>query len=103
MLRIRRDDLVYVLKGKDKGKKGKVLMVEPALGRALVENINLCKRTRRPTQDNPKGGIVAKEALIALSSLMLVCKQCNKPSRFTTVTLKDGSRSRKCKECDGVM
>lgn len=103
MLRIRRDDLVYVLKGKDKGKKGKVLKVDLALERAIVENINLCKRTRRPTQDNPKGGVFAKEAPIALSNLMLVCKQCSKPSRFGTAVLKDGSRSRKCKECGGVV
>lgn len=103
MQRIRRDDIVYVLSGKEKGKKGKVLRVFPQVGKALVENLNLVKKSRRRTQDNPQGGIVSKESAIAISNLMLVCKQCNKPARFLNFTLKDGSKSRQCKSCDGVM
>ena len=103
MLRVRRDDMVQVLTGKDKGKKGKVLRVYIGQGKALVENLNLVKKSRRRTQDNPQGGVVSKEAPIAVSNLMLVCHQCNKPARFAVVTAKDGTRSRQCKSCSGVM
>ena len=103
MLRIRREDMVYVLAGKEKGKKGKVLRVYIAQGKALVENLNLIKKSRRRTQDSPQGGVVSKEAPIPLSNLKLICRQCNKPARFSTVTLKDGTKSRQCKSCDGAM
>lgn len=103
MLKIRRDDIVYVLSGKDKGKKGKVLKVFTQEGRAIVENLNLFKKSRRKTQDNPQGGVVPKEMPIDISNLMLICRQCNKPARFSVVTLKDGTRSRQCKSCSGVM
>ena len=103
MLKIRRDDIVFVLSGKEKGKKGKVLRVFPQVGKALVENLNLVKKSRRRTQDNPQGGIVSQESALAISNLMLVCKQCNKPARFLSLTLKDGSKSRQCKSCGGVI
>jgi large subunit ribosomal protein L24 len=103
MLKIRRNDIVSVLSGKEKGKKGKVLRVFPAAGRALVENLNLVKKSRRRTQDNQQGGIVAQESPIAISNLMLICKQCDKPARFTSLVLKDGSKSRQCKSCGGAM
>jgi len=103
MLKIRRDDIVFILTGKDKGKKGKVLRVFNQENKVLVENLNLVKKSRRRTQENQQGGIVAKESPIAVSNLMLVCKQCNKPARFSVATLKDGSKSRQCKSCNGVM
>jgi len=95
--------MVSVLKGKDRGKKGKVLKVFLSQGKALVESLNLVKKSRRRTQESPQGGVVSKEAPIAVSNLMLICRQCNKPARFAAVTLKDGSKSRQCKSCDGVM
>ena|SRR3989338_2816305 len=103
MLRIRRDDLVSVLAGREKGKKGKVLKIFKSQAKAVVEGLNLVKKSRRRTQENPQGGIVSKEAPIALSNLSLICRQCNQPSRFSVVTLKDGSKSRQCKSCNGVM
>ncbi len=99
MLRIRKDDYVAVLAGKDKGKKGKVLEVYPTGNRALVENINLVKKAVRRTQNNPQGGFADKEAPIHLSNLMLFCKQCNKPTKFKINVLKDGSKMRQCKKC----
>jgi large subunit ribosomal protein L24 len=99
MSKIRKNDQVEVIAGKDKGKKGKVLHVYPKLDRALVENINLMKKAQRKTQDNQKGGIVEMEALIALSNLMLVCKQCNKRVRTKIAILKDGTKNRECKQC----
>jgi len=99
MMRIRKNDTVQVITGKDKGKKGKVLHVFPRLGKALVENINLAKKAQRKTQTDPKGGIVEVEAAISLSNVMLVCKQCNKASRTRVAVLKDGTKSRECKQC----
>ena len=99
MLRIRKNDMVAVITGKDKGKRGKVIQVFPLTSRAVVENTNLVKKARRRTQQNQKGGIADIEAAIHLSNLMLICKHCNKPTRFKATVLKDGSKIRECKKC----
>ena len=67
--RIKKGDLVKVVTGDDKGKTGKVLQVLPDSGRALVEGLNFAKRHMRKTQDNPKGGVIEKEASIHISNL----------------------------------
>lgn len=67
---IKRDDIVYVRSGEHKGKTGKVLRVNPETRTAVVEGINYVKRHMRKTQDNPKGGIVEKEAPLAVSKLV---------------------------------
>ena len=103
MFRIRKNDIVAVIAGKDKGKKGKVLEVFPSSSRALVENLNLVKKARRRTQQNQKGGIADIEAAIHLSNLMLVCKHCNKPSRFRVSIMKDGTKIRECKKCKAAI
>ena len=103
MLRIKKNDMVGVIAGKDKGKRGKVLEIIPGELRAVVENINLVKKARRPTQENQKGGIVDIEAKIHLSNLMLICKQCNKPVRFRVTVLKDGAKVRECKKCGSAI
>ena len=94
MLRIRKNDIVHVIAGKDKGKLGKVMKIFPKDERALVENINIVKKTRRKTQQDQKGGIVSIEAPIHLSNLMLIDKQSNEPSRIGVSILKDGSKMR---------
>jgi large subunit ribosomal protein L24 len=73
-LHVRRGDLVKILSGDDKGKQGKVLEVLTGRGRAVVEGVNYVKRHMRKTQDNPKGGIVEKEAPVAVSKLTVVTK-----------------------------
>ena len=73
-LHVRRGDLVKILSGDDKGKQGKVLEVLTGRGRAVVEGVNYVKRHMRKTQDNPKGGIVEKEAPVAVSKLAVVTK-----------------------------
>ena len=103
MFRIKKDDVVSVITGKDKGKKGKVVEVFPLLSRALVEGVNMVKKTRRRTQQNQQGGIVSIELPIHLSNLMLICKQCNKPTRFRAVILKDGTKVRECKKCGAAI
>jgi len=103
MERIRKNDLVVVISGKDKGKKGKILSVLTKKSRAIVEGVNLIKRhQKRRSQDIP-GGIIQKEAAVHLSNLMLFCNHCNRPTRIGTTVLNDGSKARFCKKCKEVL
>ncbi|MDP8264343.1 MAG: 50S ribosomal protein L24 [Candidatus Aceula lacicola] len=99
MIKIKKNDTVEVVAGKDKGKKGKVLRVFPEAQKAVVENINIIKKARRKTQEDQKGGIVEIETSLNLSNLMLVCKQCSKRIRTKISVLKDGTKIRECKKC----
>ncbi len=93
-LRIRRNDKVKVLTGKDKGKTGKVLHVYPQTGRALVEGVNLVKKHLRRSQQHPQVAVVSQEASIHMSNLALTDPQSSKPVRFRTALANDGSKSR---------
>ena len=99
-IRIKKDDKVKVLTGKDKGKIGKVLKVVKKTNRVVVENINVVKVHQRPTQANPQGGIVDKAMPLDISNLMLMCNSCVKPTRIGIKQLEDGKRVRICKKCD---
>jgi large subunit ribosomal protein L24 len=102
-LHVKKDDMVMVQVGKDKGKTGKVLKVFTDKGRVLVENLNVVKRHTRPNQLNPDGGIVEKEAPLNISNVMVVCGACNEPARTGIRTLDNGSRVRFCKKCDELV
>jgi len=80
-MRIRKGDIVKVLSGKNKGKTGRVLQVDPDKQRVLVEGVNLIKRHSRPTQKNPKGGIVEKESPLHISKVQLMDTKNNTPTR----------------------
>ncbi|MBU3958413.1 MAG: 50S ribosomal protein L24 [Candidatus Omnitrophica bacterium] len=99
MLKIRQGDTVEVIKGNDRGKKGKVLKILPRERRAIVEGINLVKKHKRRTQQDQQGGIISIETPINLSNLMLFCKNCSSPKRIGFMFLKDGTKSRFCKKC----
>ncbi len=99
MLRIKKNDIVQAVKGKDKGKKGRVLTVFTDRKRALVEGIQMVKKHKRKTQQDQQGGITSIESSIALSNLMLICKQCNRPTRVGFAVAKDGTKTRVCKAC----
>ena len=99
-IRIKKDDKVKVLTGKDKDKIGKILKVNKKTNRALVENINIAKRHQKPNQQAPQGGIIDKPMPIAVSNLMIVCNSCLKPTRIGIKQLEDGKRVRICKKCD---
>ncbi len=99
-IRIKKDDKVKVLTGKDKGKIGKVLKVVKKTNRIVVENINMVKVHQRPSQANPQGGIVEKSMPIDVSNLMLMCNSCVKPTRIGIKQLEDGKRVRVCKKCN---
>ena len=99
-IRIKKDDKVKVMTGKDKGKIGKVLKVVKKTNRVVVENINVVKVHQRPSQQNPQGGIVEKTQPIHISNLMVMCNSCVTPTRIGIKTLEDGKRVRICKKCN---
>lgn len=99
-IRIKKDDKVKVLTGKDKGKIGKVLKVMKKTNRVVVENINMVKVHQKPSQANPQGGIADKNMPIHISNLMIMCNSCVKPTRIGIKQLEDGKRVRICKKCD---
>ncbi len=94
MLRIKKDDQVIVMVGRDKGKTGKVVRIYPQDNKAVVENINVVKKAVRKSDIYPQGGYVELEKPVSLSNLMLVDKKTNKPTRFSAKVLKDGSKVR---------
>lgn len=97
MLRIKKDDQVMVMVGKEKGKTGKIVRVFPKDNLAIVENLNITKRSVKKSDTFPQGGYVEKEKPIALANLMLLDKKENKPTRFQAKVLKDGSKLRVAK------
>jgi large subunit ribosomal protein L24 len=92
MAHVRRGDLVVVTKGKDRGKRGKVLKVLG--GRLIVEKVNMIKRHTKPTQKNPQGGIVEKEGTISTSNVLLWDEKLGRGTRTKQVVEKDGSKVR---------
>jgi len=103
MFRVRKGDTIQIIKGKDKGKKGKVLTIFPDSGRALIEGLNMVKKHKRQTRQDQQGGIVSIEAPISISNLMYFCKNCAKPVRLSFALAKDKSKARVCKSCKGVI
>lgn len=101
-LPIRKNDIVTVLSGNERGSQGKILKIDREKMRAVVEGVALRKIHVRRTQENPKGGIVEKEASIHVSNLMVICPKCKKPARVGRKT-EQGKSVRVCKKCDEVM
>ena len=97
---LKKNDVVYALSGRDKGKKGKVLEIIREKNRAIVEGLNFVKRHARPTQTNPQGGVLQKEASINISNLALFCGNCNKPVRIAFKQAEDGKKQRVCRKCE---
>ena len=95
---VNKGDTVYVLAGKDGGKKGKVLKVFPKESRVLVEGVNMVKKHKKPRQTNP-GGIINQEAPIHSSNVMLICDRCKTPTKVGKLILENGEKSRVCKKC----
>jgi large subunit ribosomal protein L24 len=100
---IKKNDVVLVLSGREKGKRGKVLKVFRSEDKAVVENVNFIKRhTRANPRKNIKGGILEREAPMAMSLLMAVCRECQQPSRLGVKVGGDGKKARACKKCGAV-
>lgn len=103
MLKLKKGDTVQVVKGEDKGKKGKVLRIFFKERRALVEGINLVKKHRRRTQQDQQAGVVTIEAPLTVANLALFCKNCQRPSRVGFKFLGDDTKVRYCKSCKEVI
>ncbi|AFV12748.1 50S ribosomal protein L24 [Thermacetogenium phaeum DSM 12270] len=101
-LHVRKGDTVYILTGKDAGKRGKVLQAIPSRRKVIVEGVNVVKKHTRPTKALPQGGIVEKEAPIDSSNVMLVCTKCDKPTRVAK-KLVDDRYYRACKRCGEII
>ena len=102
-MHVKKNDMVQVLAGKDKGKTGNVLRVFAETDRIVVAEINKIKKHSKPSQANPEGGIIEKEAALSVSNVMLVCPACAKPSRTGVRALEDGSKARFCKKCNEIV
>lgn len=96
---LKKNDLVRVIAGKEKGKSGRILRIFAKKDRAIIEKINFIKRHQRPSGQQRQGGIIEREAPLHLSNLMLVCESCNSPIRVGEKVLEDGKKARYCKKC----
>ena len=94
-MKIRKNDNVMIISGNDKGKTGKVLKVFPKVSRVIVEGINLRKRHTKPSQKNPQGGIIEKEAPIHSSNVMLLDPKTNAPTRLGSQIILDENTGKK--------
>ncbi len=100
-LKIKKDDRVTVIAGRDKGSMGKVIRVMPEKQTALVEKVNMIKRHTKPgASKGGQGGIVDKEAPVHISNLRILCPQCTEPTKVGIKRLDDGTNVRYCKKCD---
>jgi large subunit ribosomal protein L24 len=98
-MKIRKEDQVLIMSGKDRGKKGKVLEVFPQEGRIMVEGVNLRKKHQRPKKSGEKGQIVILPGPISVSNVKLICSRCGKPTRVGFKVLNK-NKVRICKKCN---
>jgi len=98
-MNIKKNDTVTVLSGKDKGKKGKILVTMPASGKVVVEGANMASVHKKARKQGEESGIIRKEIPLYSSKVMLVCPKCGKPTRPAYKLLADGTKSRVCKKC----
>ncbi|MBE9482811.1 MAG: 50S ribosomal protein L24 [Chloroflexi bacterium] len=102
-MKIRKNDTVLVIAGKDKGKKGKVRFVYPKDERMLVDGVNFIKRHTRARGAVRQAGIIELEAPVHVSNVMLICSKCNHPTRIGFRFLTDGKKVRVCRSCGEVI
>jgi large subunit ribosomal protein L24 len=103
MLKVKKNDRIKVLQGKDRGKTGKVLRIEPSKGRLYVEGINIIKRHTRKKSQNQPGGIISKEGPVNISNVVVVCPNCSKTTRISCQLKDSGDKVRVCKKCGGQL
>jgi large subunit ribosomal protein L24 len=102
-MKIRKNDTVLVITGKDRGKTGKVRFAYPKKERVLVEGVNFIKRHMRARGQDRQAGIIEREAPIHVSDVMLLCNKCNHPTRVGFRFLEDGKKVRVCRSCGEVI
>jgi len=99
---VKKDDTVYIISGKDRGKKGKVLSVDLSKKMALVEGINIATKHIKP-RGQQQGGIIHQESPVYIDKLMVICDKCGKPSRTGIKILDNGDKARYCKKCEEII
>ncbi len=102
-MRIKVDDIVVVISGDDAGQRGKVLTINRAGGKLVVEGVNKVYKHVKRSQKNPQGGRLSKEMPIPISNVLLYCQSCGKPTRVGARFLADGSKERFCKKCSAAL
>ena len=102
-MKIRKNDTVLIIAGKDRGKKGKVRFAYPKNERVLVEGINMIKKHIRAMRQARQAGIIEREAPIDVTNVMLLCSKCNHPTRVGFRFLADGKKVRVCRVCNEVI
>mgnify|MGYP000893693682 CR=1 FL=1 len=102
-MKIKKNDNVLVIAGKDKGKKGKVRFAYPDDQTIMVEGVNMIKKHAKAKAQIKQAGIIEREAPISVSNVMLICGKCNKPARIGYRILQDGRKARYCRNCGEVV
>ena len=102
-MKIKVNDLVQVIAGKQKGKRARVTSVNRKAGKVTVEGTQLVKKHVRPNRRSPKGGILTLEQPIDISNVMIVCPSCQKASRMGSRFLQDGTKELYCKKCGATL
>ena len=102
-MKIKKNDQVLVIAGKDKGKKGKVRFAYPKDEKVIVEGVNFIKKHTRARGEARQAGIIEREAPMNISNIMLLCAKCGKPARVASRTLADGKKVRYCRVCQEVI
>lgn len=101
-LHVKTGDTAVVLSGKEKGKRGKILSVNPKKGMVVIEGVNMIKCHTKPRRQGETGGIVKREAAIYASKVQVVCPKCSKATRVA-YKIEDGKKSRVCKHCGAAL
>lgn len=99
MQKIRKGDTVKVISGNDRGQVGTVLQVLPKERRIIVKGVQMITRHLRPSAKHREGGIVQQEGTLALSNVLLICPECDRPTRVGFVVSESGEKLRQCKQC----
>ena len=102
-MKIRKNDTVLVIAGKEKGKKGKVRFAYPKDQRIIVEGVNFIKRHMKAKGRVTQAGVIEREAPLHISNVMLLCSRCSKPARVGSKVLEDGRKVRMCRVCGEVI
>jgi len=101
-MKIRKNDNVQIMVGKDRGKQGKVLKVDSENSRVLIQGLNMFKKHQRPKKQGDKGEIVSISRFLDLSNAMIVCASCSKPTRVG-YKLEGDKKVRYCKKCGVIL
>lgn len=102
-MHVKKDDIVQVISGKDKGKQGKVIETIRADRKVRVEGVNILTKHKKPSQAMQQGGIIKEEGKFDVSNVLLVCEKCGRGVRTGFTITEDGKKVRVCKKCGQVL